>query len=167
MKVEVDNVSACVSRKDEEDVCKYITALENEIEKFVKSTTESFDEITNDEDAIYQVTNIVDNIGLAIKEYGWDNEFHTSSKPVVTITCHAGKYEIHAKYDVIKMNDDNTEMVSDSVLNVTIFTNDWGNGVIDYENDKEVPTYMRDREKEQLLNKKEFCEIVMKEVEPI
>lgn len=167
MKIEIRDVDVCICKREDPDVCKPLDELKKIVEEYVRSANDQYEEITDDKDAVYQVTNIVDNIGLAIKKYGWDNVFHTSSKPVVSIKCDGGQYKICAEYKVLELNDEKMAMEIDAILDVTITTNGWGNCVIDYDDDRSHPTFIRDREKEQLLGASDFCKIVTDNVLPI
>jgi hypothetical protein len=167
MKIEIRKVDVCVRKKEDADLCKPLKELQEIVDEYVKDAASQFDEIASDKDAIYQVANIIDNAGLAIKKYGRDEHFITSSKPKITFKCAGGRYQICAQYGIFELNDETEAMECDAVLDIIITTNTWGNDLLNYDDDKSRPTFIRDREKEKLLNASDFCKIVQNEVNEI
>ena len=167
MKIEIIHVDVCIRKIEALKVCKPLDELKKIVDEYVRDAASQFDEIDSDKDAIYQVVNIVDNIGLAIRTYRRRNVFHTNQKPVVRIKCNGGEYKICAEYEVVELNDEKRAMETKATLDVIVTTNGWGNGVINYDDDRSRPTFIRDREKEQLLGASDFCKIVSDNVLPI
>ena len=125
MKIEIRKVDVCVRKKEDADLCKPLKELQEIVDEYVKDAASQFDEIASDKDAIYQVANIIDNAGLAIKKYGRDEHFITSSKPKITFKCAGGRYQICAQYGIFELNDETEAMECDAVLDRIELNGKW------------------------------------------